>query len=204
MWQGRLHEEPQRKALYIYSSTVFCFFFTIHRFSCLHFLACTTSLDFSLSCLHHIFSFLLYCPERLSESPSLLSDKHRSRHVCTTPATTKQTLLLPCTQTSIYPDLDLPVIVQTDSQSKVHHTLGAKNKLNSVRPCIPFQNQYLSSQCVTLVFSKKKQARISVAVTIDFPPEGEETKKWFNYIFLSQNGRLSLLSSSNRSLETQK
>lgn len=35
-------------------------------------------------------------------------------------------LLLPYTETSIYPDLDLAVIAQTDDQSKAHHTLGAK------------------------------------------------------------------------------
>lgn len=64
-------------------------------------------------------------------------------------------MLLPRTETSIYPDLDLAVIVRTDGQSKAHHTLGAKNKLKSARPCIPFQNQYHSGECVMRLLPKK-------------------------------------------------
>lgn len=63
--------------------------------------------------------------------------------VCATTTTTKQTLLQPCKETSIYPDLDLAVIVQTDGQSKAHHTPWARNKLKSARLCISFQNQCL-------------------------------------------------------------
>lgn len=126
IWQGLLHEEPQRKALYIYPFVKFFFFFAIHRFSCLHILASAASLGFYL---HHIFSFLLREPSGVL-SKSTLVWCLRPWCLCNIPPTTiKQTLLFPCTETSIYPDLDLAVIALTDGQSKAHHSLGAK-KIN--------------------------------------------------------------------------
>lgn len=96
-------------------------------------------------------------------------------------------LLLPRTATSIHPDRALAVIVQTDGQSKAHHTLGAENKLKSARPCIPFQNQYLSGGCVMLVFTKK-----SVGVTIDFPLWGGKDKNYSKIDFYHRKGNTML------------
>lgn len=104
MWQGRLHEDLQRKALYIYSSV-----------------------EVKASAM-------------LSKSPLLVWNEHGIPDVYAT-TTRKQTLLLPCTEASVYADLDLAVITQTDSQSKAHHTLWEKNKLKSPCLCISFQNQ---------------------------------------------------------------
>lgn len=72
----------------------------------------------------------------LSESPSPAWDERCIPYATATTTTTKPTLLLPDTETFVYPDLCLAVIAQNDGQSKAHHILGVKNKLKCAHPCI--------------------------------------------------------------------
>lgn len=173
IWQRRLHEEPRRKAPYTYSS-------------CLHFLAPATSWGFFLSLTSVTFSHFLISPLlllralRRDVAVTLGGLWRMPNPRCLRNATgSNSKLFLTFLQRHQFPtNLCLAVIIQTDGQSKAHHTLGAQNELKCAHRRIPFQNQYLYGK-----YLLKQQAQES-APAPDAPSETRKGKNIAKKIYI--------------------
>lgn len=158
IWQGLLHEEPQRKALYIYPFVKFFFFFCYSQIFLSAYLG-LSRLSRLLPPSHFLISSprALWCAVKVNlglMSAPLMSMQHTANDNKTNSAF------------SLHRDINLPWSwfgsnrpdrwpIKSASQPR-----SEKNKLKSARPCIPLQNQYLSGDSVTPLLTRNHPRKV--------------------------------------------